>query len=117
MVRGMYRDISCCVAYKQLVYPAHRTFLRCRFCIPVDTYIGIFVYHPYRSRKSGLPSPGDVRDPGDFIPPAANQEVESPLGTRYYDNILIFICNRVLDLGSHGGQRGGGLLRGLQAVM
>jgi len=59
------------------------------------------------SRKSGLSSPDDACDPGDFIPPAAKQEVESPLGTRYYDNTLIFICNRVLDLGRQGGQRGG----------
>lgn len=92
----VHHDISHSVAAGQAACLLGAAFLR-RGSAFRQIRIGIFVHiHP---AKVGFHPPR--RDSGDFIPLAANQKRSHP-SARYYDNTLIFICNRVLDL---GGQR------------
>lgn len=103
----VHRDISHSVACVQAARLSGAAFLR-RGSAFRQIRIGIFVHiciHPVR--VGFHPSP--TRFWRFRPPPAANQRRSHP-SARYYDNTLIFICNRVLDLGRHKGQREGVLL-------
>lgn len=79
-----------------LAYPAPGRFLRKDSAFQ---RIRIRDFRPYTSYKNGLSSLSRL-DSGDFISRCQpTRSGEATLSAWYYDNTLIFICNRVFDLG------------------